>query len=301
MIETWVLVTILAAVAQTLRSATQKKMKPVLGDGGASYIRFSYALPFAWAWVFFYQQYAGIGLPGVTPGFWVWVSLASLMQVLFTVLLIRMFSHRSFAAGTAFSKTEVLQAAIYEAFLLGIVVSVITGTAICLGAVAVVMLSLAKADFREKGVMATLFSKQTAIGLASGSCLGLSTVFFKAAILELEGGDLLLNAGYAGAMAVLIQTTAMGAWLGFSKPDELRLTFIHWRQSLGAGFWGALATLCWFIAFTLYAVAPVRAVGQIELLITMGISVLYFREKMTRMEAVSILLLTISIIMVLLG
>ena len=96
MIETWVLVTILAAVAQTLRSATQKKMKPVLGDGGASYIRFSYALPFAWAWVFFYQQYAGIGLPGVTPGFWVWVSLASLMQVLFTVLLIRMFSHRSF-------------------------------------------------------------------------------------------------------------------------------------------------------------------------------------------------------------
>ena len=62
------------------------------------------------------------------PGFWVWVSLASLMQVLFTVLLIRMFSH-PFAAGTAFSKTEVLQAAIYEAFLLGIVVSVITDTA----------------------------------------------------------------------------------------------------------------------------------------------------------------------------
>ena len=102
-------------------------------------------------------------------------------------------------------------------------------------------------------------------------------------------------------MAVLIQTTAMGAWLGFSKPDELKLTFIHWRQSLGAGFWGALATLCWFVAFTLYAVAPVRAVGQVELLITMGISVLYFREKMTRMEAVSILLLTVSIIMVLLG
>ncbi|MGC6484210.1 MAG: hypothetical protein ACON4P_00930 [Candidatus Puniceispirillales bacterium] len=301
MIETWVIVTIIAAVAQTFRSATQKRMKPILGDGGASYIRFSYALPFAWLWVFGYQFHSGIAMPGMAPGFWVWVSLASLMQVLFTVLLIMMFSHRSFAAGTAFSKTEVLQAAIYEAFLLGIVVSFMTGTAIVLGAVAVVMLSLAKADFREKGVMATLLSRQTAIGLASGSCLGLSTVFFKAAILELEGGDLLMNAGYTGAMAVLIQTVAMGGWLAISKPHELKLSFVHWKASLGAGFWGAMATIGWFTAFTLYAVAPVRAVGQVELLITMGISVFYFREKMTSMEALSILLLTISIIMVLLG
>ena len=72
------------------------------------------------------------------------------------------------------------------------------------------MLSLAKADFREKGRDGDTVFKTDSTGLASGSCLGLSTVFFKAAILELEGGDLLLNAGYAGAMAVLIQTTAMG-------------------------------------------------------------------------------------------
>lgn len=301
MIETWVIVTIIAAVAQTFRSATQKRMKPVLGDGGASYIRFSYALPFAWLWVFGYQGYTGLALPVMLSGFWFWVALASLMQVLFTVLLIMMFSHRSFAAGTAFSKTEVLQSAIYEAVLLGIVVSVFTGTAILLGAIAVVMLSLAKADFRQKGIMATLFSRQTAIGLASGSCLGLSTVFFKAAILELEGGDLLLNAGYTGGMAVLIQTVAMGGWLWLSKPEELKLSFVHWKASLGAGFWGALATAAWFTAFTLYAVAPVRAVGQVELLITMGISVFYFTEKMSRMEGFSILLLTISIIMVLLG
>jgi drug/metabolite transporter (DMT)-like permease len=301
MIETWVVATIIAAVAQTFRSATQKKMIPVLGDGGASYIRFSYAIPFAWFWVFGYQIYSGISLPAINPGFWVWVSLASLMQVLFTAFLIAMFSHRSFAAGTAFSKTEVLQAAIYEAFLLGIVVSVLTGTAILLGAIAVVMLSLAKADFKEKGFMATLFSRQTAIGLASGSCLGLATVFFKAAILELNGGDLLLNASYAGGIAVLIQTIAMGVWLRVTKPEELKLCLIHWRDSLAAGFWGALATIGWFTAFTLYAVAPVRAVGQVELLITMGVSVFYFKEKMSWFEAFSILLLTISIVMVLLG
>ena len=40
------------------------------------------------------------------------------MQVIFTVLLITLFNHRNFAAGTAFSKTEVLQAAILKHLLL---------------------------------------------------------------------------------------------------------------------------------------------------------------------------------------
>ena len=301
MLETWVVVTIIAATAQTLRSVFQKKMKPVLGNYGASYIRFSYAVPFAWLWVFGYQAYAGLDLPVMNTAFWVWVSLASLMQVLFTVLLLKLFSHRSFAAGTAFSKTEVLQAAIYEAALLGVMTSVLTGSAIVLGAVAVVMLSLAKADLKEKGIKATLFSMQTLIGLASGSCLGLATVFFKAAIVELEGGDFLLSAGFTGGIAVLIQTIAMGGWMLMKAPGELKDSFIHWKASTWAGFFGALATLAWFTAFTLNAVAPVRAVGQVELLITMGVSVLYFREKITRLEGLSILLLTVSIIMVLLG
>lgn len=301
MIEPWVIITIIAAITQTLRSATQKQMIPLLGDGGASYIRFSYALPFAWLWVFGYQAYSGLELPGHTNAFWVWMLLAALMQVLFTVLLIAMFSHRSFAAGTAFSKTEVLQAAIYEALILGIVVSFMTGAAIVMGAVAVVMLSLAKADFKGGGLLATLISRQTAIGLASGAFLGLSTVFFKAAILALEGGDWLLNAGYTAAMAVLVQTIAMGGWLVWAKPQEFKLSLIHWKPSLAAGFWGAVATSTWFAAFAIHAVAPVRAVGQIELLITMGISILYFKEKTNRLEMISILLLTLSIVMVLLG
>jgi len=301
MLETWVFVTIIAAVAQTFRSTIQKRMKPVIGDSGASYIRFSYAVPFAWIWVLGYQSFAGLEMPVPDAGFWFWVVLASLMQVLFTVLLIRLFSHRSFAAGTAFSKTEVLQAAIYEALLLGVVASVLTGTAIVLGAVAVVMLSLAKADFREKGIMATLFSKQTLIGLASGSFLGLSTVFFKAAVLELDGGNWLLNAGYTGAIAVVVQTIGMGGWLFFSSRQELVASFRHWKQSFGAGFFGAVATAAWFTAFTLHAVAPVRAVGQVELLITIGISIFYFKETVNKVEMLAIFMLAVSIIMVLLG
>ena len=298
--DLWVWVTIFAAIAQTFRSATQKKMKPILGDTGASYIRFSYALPFSWLLVFGYQQLNGINLPASTILFWLWVSMASLMQILFTILLIKLFSHRSFAAGTAFSKTEVLQAAIFEAIILGVVASFFTISAIVLGVIAVVMLSLAKAQLTAPDMKQALLSSQTITGILSGSFLGLSTVFFKAAVLSLDGGDWVLNSFYTGGVAVLLQTLSMGAWMWFAARKELHATFVHWRASLSAGLFGALATAGWFTAFTLYAVAPVRAVGQVELLITLAISIIYFREKTNKTEALAIILLAISIIMILL-
>ena len=54
--EIWIIITVIAATTQTLRSAGQKKMKLVLGDFGASYIRFSYALPFAALWLWLWMQ-----------------------------------------------------------------------------------------------------------------------------------------------------------------------------------------------------------------------------------------------------
>ena len=138
-LEWWVIATIIAALTQTLRSAVQRQMKPVLGDDGASYIRFLYALPFAWFMVFSYQYISDIALPATTLWFWIWVNLASLTQIIFTVLLIRMFSQRSFAAGTAFSKTEVLQAAILETIILGVMVSLLTGLGIMIGVIAVII------------------------------------------------------------------------------------------------------------------------------------------------------------------
>ena len=299
-IDLWVWVTVFAAVAQTFRSATQKRMKPIIGDTGASYIRFSYALPFSWLLVLGYQQISPMDLPDTTTMFWVWVSLASLMQILFTILLIKLFSHRSFAAGTAFSKTEVLQAAIFEAVILGVVASLFTISAIVLGAIAVVMLSLAKAQMTAPDMKKALLSSQTVTGLLSGSFLGLSTVFFKAAVLALDGGDWVLNSFYTGGTAVLLQTLSMGIWMYIAARKELVASFVHWRGSLSAGLFGALATAGWFTAFTLYAVAPVRAVGQVELLITLAISIIYFREKTNKIEALSIILLAISIVMILL-
>lgn len=297
----WVWVTIGAAITQTIRSALQKDLKAPLGDLGASMVRFSYAIPFAWLWIWGYSTYAEIALPSVTTAFLVWVTLAGITQIIFTVLLVTMFSHRSFAAGTAFSKTEVVQAALFEALIIGYIVSLQVGLAIVIGVIAVFLLSLAKSRLTFGNVAASLFTKQTAIGLASGASLGFCTVAYRAATDGLEGGDLLMRASLTGGVAVVLQSIIMGVFMWARARQQLINTFIHWRRCMLVGLAGAASTACWFYAFSAHAVAPVRAVGQIELLFVLGISYFYFRETPNWQELVALLLLAISIVMVLLG
>ena len=164
-------------------------------------------------------------LPGVTFTFLAWTTVAGVMQIIFTVLLVTMFSHRSFAAGTAFSKTEVIQAAIFEALILGYIVSLQVGIAIVIGVVAVFLLSLAKSKLTLGNLRESLFTRQTAIGLGSGASLGFCTVAYRAAIDTLESDDLVTRAGVTAAVAVLIQALLMGFWLWRRAPDQLRASF----------------------------------------------------------------------------
>jgi drug/metabolite transporter (DMT)-like permease len=242
-----------------------------------------------------------VALPSLNVQFLIWVTLAGVTQIIFTVLLVTMFSHRSFAAGTAFSKTEVIQAAIFEAIILGHLVNLQVGAAIVIGVAAVMLLSLAKAKLTFGNLRTALFTRQTAIGLASGAFLGFCTVAYRAASDSLESHDLVTRASFTAAVSVIIQSVLMGVWMLRRAPDELKKTFIHWRDSSIVGLSGAVSTACWFTAFSLYAVAPVRAVGQIELLFVLGISFFFFREKPTQKELMAIILLAVSIVMVLLA
>jgi len=299
--ELWILITLVAATTQTLRSAGQKQMKTVMGDFGASYIRFSYALPFAALWLWVWMHFTGQSLPQTTGSFWLWVCIGGLMQVIFTILLITLFSHRNFAAGTAFSKTEVLQAAIFEALIIGEIVSLQVGLAIGLGVLAILMLSFHKSSLGLSGLFSSLQSTQSLLGLAAGAFLGLSTVSFRAATDSLATGDIVLRASMSAATSTLLQTLFMGAIMALMARRELVLSFTQWRLAWPVGLFGAITTACWFTAFSLENVASVRAVGQVELLITLGFSILVFKEKTSRVELLAIGLLALSIILVLLS
>ena len=296
----WIWITIVAAISQSFRTAQQKNLKNRLGDFGASFVRFSYAIPFAWLGLLVYCNFTASSLPSLNYQFGFWVTTAGVLQIIFTVLLIKLFSHRSFAAGTAFSKTEVIQVALFEAMILGYFVSLQVGFAIILGFFAIVLLSIVKGQVSFSNLMSSLLTKQAGLGLASGAFLALCSICFRAATDSLEGNDLIVKAGYTLGVSLLIQTTLMGLWMKQNVRTELLLTIKEWRGSSIVGFFGALTSFCWFYAFSANAVAPVRAVGQIELVLALLISIFFFREKPSWKEVTAIMLLLVSIILVLL-
>jgi drug/metabolite transporter (DMT)-like permease len=296
----WIWITIIAAISQSFRTAQQKNLKNRLGDFGASFVRFSYAIPFAWSSLLFYCFVTNSSLPSLNYKFGFWVTIAGVLQIIFTVLLIKLFSHRSFAAGTAFSKTEVIQVAIFEALIIGAVVSFQVGVAIILGFCAIVLLSIIKGQVSFSNLINSLLTRQAALGLTSGAFLALCSVCFRAATDSLPGDDLIVKAGCTLGISLIIQTTLMGFWMKKNAERELILTLREWRGSTIVGFFGALTSFCWFYAFSANAVAPVRAIGQIELIVALLISMFFFQEKPSWKEVAAIFLLLISIILVLL-
>ena len=300
MLAFWIPITIAAAFFQNLRSALQKALKGRLSTTGAAYARFVYALPFGLLYLWVLSGPVGYQLPPINLEFLIWCLFGSLSQILFTVVLLWMFTFRSFAVGTTFSKLEVVLIAALGAVLLGDTVGPWAILAIAIGAVGTVVLAMTETRLTLSGLMRGLFEKATLVGLLCAALLGGSVVFFRGAALSLDGPDKVVAAACALAIALVMQTVLMGGWfLVFDRP-QLIAVVREWRRAMPVGVVGMLGSVCWFTAFTLQNAAYVRALGQIELLFTFIASVFFFREKVQRSEVIGILLIVSAILLILL-
>lgn len=298
--EVWIPVTLFAAFMQNARSALQKHLKGRLTTMGATYVRFLYAVPFAVAYMLGLHLIGGAPLPAPNGAFVVYVVLGGLSQIIFTFLLLWLFSFRNFAAGTTFSKTEVVQIAVLGFLVLGDTLTLASGAAILLAAVGVVVLSAAQTNVTLATLFTSLGEKSTIIGLASGAFLGASVVFFRGASLSLGYDGFVMAAGFTLAMALIFQTVVMGLYLAWKEPATLKAVVVEWRWSLAVGVAGMLASVGWFTAFTLENASYVRAVGQIELIFTFVASIFFFHEKTNAKEVLGILLVAAGIILLIL-
>ena len=57
-----------------------------------------------------------------------------------------------------------------------------------------------------------------------------------------------------------------------------------------------LSSLGWFTAFTLQNAAYVRALGQVDIVFTLGASILFFKERVTAREIFGVLLVSAGIV-----
>src|SRR5690606_10700446 len=105
------------------------------------------------------------------------------------------------------------------------------------------------------------------MGLAAGGLFALSAIGFRGAVTSLEEGSFVLRASTGLAWSLAIQTVILLAWLGIFHRQAIAGSLAIWRQSLLAGFMGALASQFWFIGFALTAAANVRTLALLEVLL----------------------------------
>lgn len=300
MFEAWIPIAIGAAFFQNLRSALQKHLKGKLSNNGAAYARFLYALPFAILYVLLLKFVGGKALPVINPTF-IWYSLlGSVSQIIFTALLLWLFSFRSFAVGTTFSKLEVFTVAIIGALVLGDTLNIAAIVAITISTTGVLALSMGQSGLQLQNLLKNLGSRETMVGIICSLFLGASVVFFRGAALSLEHTDTLMTAAFTLMIALTIQTLLMGAWIKVTEPGQWRRIITEWRWASIVGITGVLASIGWFTAFTLQNASYVRAVGQIELIFTFLFSTYVFKEHVSRLETFGILLVGTGIIVLLL-
>ena len=294
--ELWIAITVAAAFLQNLRSAAQKHLKGVMGTTGATFVRFGFGVPFAFLFTAILAFGFGYRVPPPNPGFLLWVVVGGLTQIAANFLLIWLFSFRNFAVGTAYSRTEPAQAALFGLIFLGERVSAGALAAIAISVFGVMLISVAHEERRLSRLVTAVFSRTALVGIASGTLFGVAAVAYRAASLSLNGPNFAMQASVTLLWVICFQTVIMLGWMAWRDRAEIGRIARAWKWSLFTGFVGASASFGWFAAMTLQQAAVVKALAQVEMLFTFAASVFFFRERITPLEAIGCALIAGGIV-----
>ncbi|MBI2888221.1 MAG: EamA/RhaT family transporter [Chloroflexi bacterium] len=292
----WIPVTLWAAFAQTLRNAAQRHLVTELGTLGATLVRFLYGLPFASLWLGLVLSLSGAPLPSPEGGFILWVLLGATAQIAATALLLLVMAERNFALGVAYSKTELVQVALFGLVFLADPLLPAAALAIGLAMAGLVLLSPTEPQRPFAGLLAGWTTRPALLGVGSGAGFALAAVGYRGGALALGSAPFVVAAAYTLLWAQTLQTALLGAWLLLRDASVLLRTARAWRASLFAGFMGAAASAGWFTAMAIEPVAHVRTLGVVELLFSYVISLRLFRERLRRAEVAGMALLALGLV-----
>lgn len=293
--ELWIIITIVAAFFQNIRSTLQKHLKGRMSTTGATFVRFGFGIPFALMYFVVFLKWTGGEVPFVKNEFWIWAAIAGMAQILATFLLLQTFSYRNFTVGTAYSRTEPAQTALFALVLIGEKISAGGIIAIVVSIVGVMLISVARTEITLKTLVKSLASPPAFLGLGSGTLFGLAAVGYREAALSVEHDLSFMRGAMTLSYAIILQTLVMLFWIIVKEREQLKRILDAWRPALLVGFFGATASFGWFTAFTLQHAALVKVVAQVEMLFTFASSVFFFKEKINVPEIIGCLLITAGI------
>lgn len=292
---------LLAGLFQAWRTAIQQRLRAELTVSGAGLVRYAYGAPVGLVLAAAYLGWQGSGVPALGPSFLLYAAAGGLAQILGTNALIAAFGHRGFVAGTAFSKTEALQAALFALVFMGERLALLVWLGIAAGVAGVIVLAIGGKGTGLRALRRELAERGALLGLLSGALFALTGVLVKLATQELPPEDPIAAALVTLVVVLVLQTAMHGGWVCFREPATLRAIVRTWRTSSQVGLFAALGSACWFTGFATAPVAFVRLVGQVEVLFTLGFGHWYLREAVRAHEAAGLLLVALGVALALAG
>ena len=292
---------LLAGLFQAWRTAIQQRLRAELTVSGAGLVRYAYGAPVGLVLAALYLGWQGQGVPELNAAFLLYAAAGGLAQILGTNALIAAFGHRGFVTGTAFSKTEALQAALFSLVVMGERLVLLVWLGIAAGLAGVVVLAIGGKGASLRTLRNELAERGALLGLVSGGLFALTGVLVKLATGELPIDDSIAAALITLVVVLVLQTLMHGSWVLLREPATLRAIVRTWRSSSQVGLFAALGSACWFTGFATAPVAFVRLVGQVEVLFTLGFSHWYLRERVRRHEAAGLLLVSLGVALALAG
>lgn len=292
--HTWIYFTLLAAVMQAVRTAGQKQLGAKLNTMAASSVRYIFALPFGYAYLYGVMQYTQVELPTINNQFLVYALLACVAQIIGTASLVKAFQYKNFAVSSSLSKTEAIQIAVIGALLFASPLSWLGWVSVVVSAIGVFFLAKVKFSLND-----ILVNPGAGYGLASGLGLAFATLLIREASLSLST-NLLLSAAFTLSFMITVQSLISIIYLWFQDKTQFGLMIKHWRLALFIGVTSTLGSIGWFTASSLQLAAYVKALGQIEFFITLLLTYRVFKEKITPAEYCGMLLIVVSVIILLL-
>jgi drug/metabolite transporter (DMT)-like permease len=289
----WAVFTIAAALAQTLRNATQRELTGTLGTVGATHTRFLFGFPFALIFLAIVASVSGVALPKPALAYIPWILAGTLAQILATALMLSAMNERSFVVSIAYIKTEPVQVALFGLVFLGDHITLPIAAAILIATAGVVLTSV------RPGTIAAGGHRPVFLGIAAGAMFAFSAVGYRGAILSLDTPSYVMAATFTLAVGLVVQASLLTLYLTVRDRAVLRNIVRNWRPSLAAGFLGALASQFWFLAFALATAASVRTLALVEVLFAQAISTFLFRQKVTPREMLGILLVVAGVALLL--
>ena len=138
-------------------------------------------------------------------------------------------------------------------------------------------------------------------GLGAGFLFALTSIFVKASTFAVATPDKVFAALIVLVAVQACQTMMQGGYILWREQSELPKILNTWRVSGQVGILAALGSACWFTGFASAPVALVRAIGQVEVIFTLGFAHFYLREPLKRSEIIGLLFVGTGVAVALAG